>query len=1264
MKSNGSKMNSSVLMRVLAASLAALLAGVTLTMGSNAVGADDTMNVAVTGSFAGAPSQAFLIAGVATAAASAPPFTFSATCTTSSGAACPAGTAYDWDVSSGSIVSGSGSSTVVVAFPEVGMHQVSVDVFAPSTTMASNAFMTAAVSVPLAEFSSLSYSQPAANAWAAVASGTLPVCGADPVTGVARWCAQPETELVANAPLQPAANPTLSPAAADPTCTDFATGGTITQVTDGGTSYCVHSFTSVGGANFNVVKTDGLDVEYLVVAGGGGGGRSDRGGGGGGAGGLLTNLGGTKQPLNTGTPYAVTVGGGGSAGGSSQTQGTSGSNSAFSTFATANGGGGGGREGTTVNSGGSGGGGGHNTTSGGTGTSGQGNNGGRGIDNGTSEFSGGGGGGAGGAGNNGSGSSAGGVGLANSITGTATYYAGGGGGGRQTGNASAVGTVAAGGLGGGGGSAAASPGAVNTGGGGGGGTGSSAGNISAGAGGSGIVVIRYAIPAPVVPVTPDVPDGSQGAVIGDSVGNYVVSNGIVTGQLCVNNPAACGTNPVLASVVQGGSADGVCTTQQCLQDLVTAKLVTPQGLHAFVPGSCQDNLVSRPRGSTQQTVRGAETGCLTAEDIAHAVLALAPAGVVAPAPPVAPMVNLVPSIYPTDDGSWNLTGPNVVYASNSGPDMAPGINFNYPVSVNTATIAFPAVPGQTYTASVFARTVNENSPQYVTLELTGRDADGQWLGTQKLGPNAQVEIRLKTTFTKISITGTAVSKDAGLRVKVPAGSSKVQISLATMTPGLSPYEDNVQVVCPVGPQPTQSVIDADALYPALGLCNSDRAITSREAAQFLSWMSSLAGSAYTSLETEFVDVNPAQASALSSLLPLGSAPANGLRCSDVNQTQNANALCLNPDRALTRTEFASMLYPLLASGASAPQVATLSLLPLPSTVGGAQGTPVRVSLNVPASLASGTRVSLTPTGMLCPVTTLITDSSHTASSVCFVPVGSAPGTVSVSVIAAIEGGSSVSASTAVQITSTAPLVPSLYLPSQEKDSAATFPAFSVDIDGQATTLTVRSCAPASEECLTTGNFPQTGESRTTAFGTSAQTEIGTVSVGEVVKGRANLVFTGYTDSAATPAGMYVNGDWQFVLRSCDASASCTSRLITNFRTPVADPPVASPQTVSTSVPAAKTFTLSGADANDVNRHLNTSLTVETLSWTSLPAAGLLEVSSSGNWSAVTQNASYPLGSQFRWTPAASGTTSASFTVKESTAQGLTSPPATVTFTAS
>jgi hypothetical protein len=273
--------------------------------------------------------------------------------------------------------------------------------------------------------------------------------------------------------------------------TPYAIGGD--KVYTNGT-YWIHEFYNSG----LFIPRQSLTADYLVVAGGGGAGtgNSGAGGGGGGAGGLRSTVtatggGGSLESalsLNASTAYVVTIGAGG-IGGSSP---TNGSNSVFSTITSIGGGYGGG----VGNSGGSGGGGGGNDAlAGGSGTTNQGYAGGASY-NGTGTGAGGGGGAgaigtAGGTGGSSLNGGAGGVGVAISIIGSSVTYAGGGGGS----SANSGGSGGAGGSGGGGAGATVNAngtsGTTNTGGGGGGARAGA--GYTPGSGGSGIVIVRYAV---------------------------------------------------------------------------------------------------------------------------------------------------------------------------------------------------------------------------------------------------------------------------------------------------------------------------------------------------------------------------------------------------------------------------------------------------------------------------------------------------------------------------------------------------------------------------------------------------------------------------------------------------------------------------------------------------------------------------------------------------------------------------------------------------
>jgi hypothetical protein len=290
----------------------------------------------------------------------------------------------------------------------------------------------------------------------------------------------------------------------DNTVSASATGAAYTiDTVDDGIPYTVHAW--YGSGSFTV--TSGGEVEYLIVAGAGGGAGGNPnadGNGGGGAGGMLTGT-----IAVTPQTYTITVGGGGAGGAASpNSPGADGSNSsAFGLIAI--GGGGGGSDGSlNGRSGGSGGG---ASTSGAGGTGGAGTAG-QGFPGGLANAPGGGGPGGGGGGGGGAGGPGsngnqfqpggrGGLGRPSTITGKLTYYAAGGGGSSWQ----AAGGFGGTNTGGWGGSRPSVyrgyPGAINSGSGGGAGTA----GYASGAGGSGIVIIRYPRTSGILSLPPDIP---------------------------------------------------------------------------------------------------------------------------------------------------------------------------------------------------------------------------------------------------------------------------------------------------------------------------------------------------------------------------------------------------------------------------------------------------------------------------------------------------------------------------------------------------------------------------------------------------------------------------------------------------------------------------------------------------------------------------------------------------------------------------------------
>ena len=320
-----------------------------------------------------------------------------------------------------------------------------------------------------------------------------------------------------------------------------ATGGTI--VTSG--NWVTHTFTNSGTFG---VSGGTLSCNVMVVGGGGGGGGVVGGGGGGGGGFIYTN--GFAVPAGL---HTVTVGAGGLGMNWDYGAGLKGEDSVFSTLI-AEGGGGGGCWGVDATSGGSGGGGrGGNggdpaTTdyAGGAGIAGQGFAGGIGKFTGGNGYIGGGGGGAGEPGGDATSSAPGdgGDGLPCAISGAIAWYAGGGGG-----NLYSHGS-GAGGLGGGGRGSSdhapsgfpADPGTPNTGGGGGGcGRGWDA-PYGGGDGGSGIVIVSYALDRSAPP--------SGGTITTD--GTYMIHTFTNGGVL----DAYDGTEICDVLVVAGGGGGG------------------------------------------------------------------------------------------------------------------------------------------------------------------------------------------------------------------------------------------------------------------------------------------------------------------------------------------------------------------------------------------------------------------------------------------------------------------------------------------------------------------------------------------------------------------------------------------------------------------------------------------------------------------------------------------------------------------------------------
>jgi hypothetical protein len=372
-----------------------------------------------------------------------------------------------------------------------------------------------------------------------------------------------------------------------------ATGGTVLpDIVDKGRTWRVHLFTTVGSSNF-IVSDPGKEtgVEFLVVGGGGAGGFNSGGGGGGGS----VILASTEVTAQT---YTVTVGAGGAKRDANDSYsltttsrgGIGGSSSVFGVTATG-GGGGGVYQGVTGSAGANGGGTGSSDTgvvtagvagvaptlpSGVTGFVFAGNTGGP---NNATPYQGGGGAGAGGSAIDRNG----GNGVFSSIDGNGFYYGGGGGGGSWEilpgnggfGGSGGGGTrIGFGGTAGVGGRTLGADGTVgerrsdsggnagaNTGGGGGGATfwsEANGGGVRAGNGGSGIVIIRYPLTAPVE-LEPAVATGGTVSEIleGRTIYRIHTFTTVGTSSFVVSDPGSW--NQFQYLIIAGGGGGGAAT---------------------------------------------------------------------------------------------------------------------------------------------------------------------------------------------------------------------------------------------------------------------------------------------------------------------------------------------------------------------------------------------------------------------------------------------------------------------------------------------------------------------------------------------------------------------------------------------------------------------------------------------------------------------------------------------------------------------------------
>ena len=333
--------------------------------------------------------------------------------------------------------------------------------------------------------------------------------------------------------------------------------------------FVIETFATAGVCYWNVPAT-ATSIDYLVVGAGGGGGSSLGGGGGGGQ--VIS-----RSSVSASGGGIIRVGAGGAGGvgsfGAATNHGKKGETSVFLNNAFTDralgGSGGNGRssatnlnpDGSAISTGWTGGGGAYANSPAEIAIAGVGGNafiGGNGSGSG-----GGGGGGAGGAGvarSAASNASSGGIGVSDSITGTATYYGGGGGASYYSGN---VGWTGIGGLGGGGngsnfasGNYAGGAGLANRGGGGGGGYD----GLTGGNGGSGVVIVRYELSKPSAPnITAITPTSGQLSIAftppitdgGTAISNYQYS--LDGGSNWITPSPAQSTSPLVVTGLANGT---------------------------------------------------------------------------------------------------------------------------------------------------------------------------------------------------------------------------------------------------------------------------------------------------------------------------------------------------------------------------------------------------------------------------------------------------------------------------------------------------------------------------------------------------------------------------------------------------------------------------------------------------------------------------------------------------------------------------------------
>jgi hypothetical protein len=574
-------------------------------------------------------------------------------------------------------------------------------------------------------------------------------------------------------------------AAPQGTCTT----GNYIETTVG--SDIVGSFAAPSGASSTgctwTVPAGVTSVRVLVVAGGGGGGAFHTSGGGGG-GGVLHEVGYVVTP---GATVNVTVGKGGAGGPSggaiADNSGANGDNSVFAGLTAVGGGGGGGggsnsQVGVAGKAGGSGGGGGRcwvgcntslttanaNKRAGGAGTSGQGNSGGN-----AHFINGAGGGGAGAAGSPSTGSAPGngGDGVSIDISGAPTFFGGGGGGGTETTSTRALGGLGGGGLGGATGTDNGAAGASSTGGGGGG-----VRSGTPGAGGSGVVMVRWGS----APAAPNISlSASTGyGIINTSVGSlYTISNsgGSVT---------AYSISPALPAGLTFDTSTGLISGTPTATSSATNYAITARRVSAD-NGASSSSTATFSFGvfNTAPTTTTTSTTTSTTTTVAASTttVAAAPTTTVAASQSTAAPVVTSPVVAPA--GSTDDAAPATTVASRGAtvPTVAATTTTVAPTTTTTtvpapdAPAASPGEAGATVDGEEVETSVERSdnalvvSAADVTATIYGTNADGERIALDADG-NLQLE-------TGDSVVVEASGYEPGSEVEIWLRSTPVQLGV-------------------------------------------------------------------------------------------------------------------------------------------------------------------------------------------------------------------------------------------------------------------------------------------------------------------------------------------------------------------------------------------------------------------------------------------------------------------------------------------------------